>query len=126
MVKLGTWRAPTPPLREARLLLPPQDNHGRDLSWDLGNVETALVHHFGGFTRIKARGAWNNDGTVSREPMMVYDIAAEDTPANNATLRSIAAAACRMMDQACVYKRGFNGNVELVKPLRPGLFNILA
>ena len=133
LCKFWKRQAKAPAKCEARLILPTHDNNGRRLRWSLRIVESQLVKAFGGFTRVEGFGAWYDEagarsamvgGSVQREPVAVYDIAADDTLVNNMRLRSIASKACTTLGQVCIYTKDFRGNVALVYSPRTPRINI--
>ena len=111
---------------EARIIIPAPQN-GRD-EIAQADAEAAIREAFGGFTRTEGFGSWMaDDGTIYREPVYVYDIAApllmgegEDAGREWAgamtALRRIAAQIARDMTQECVYLRSPAGRVHFIKP----------
>lgn len=105
-------------LREARLIVPLFDNHGRSLISLLRNVEARLTSNFGGVTVLRqVFGAWQDpQGKLYQEPVYVFDVAAPDNITSSIALRGIAKFAATEGGQLAVYLRHPSGTVEFVRP----------
>ena len=63
-----------------------------------------LAHRFGGYTARESVGGWTNGkGQLIREPVMVYDVACEDTAEVREQFHGIAADVARDLHQECVF-----------------------
>jgi hypothetical protein len=81
-------------LTESRLILP--DVKAAD------DVESALVSLAGGFTKMRARGAWRDPATgrTIKEGVRIYLMSADWTDANKLSLEYIAQAAAKHLGQS--------------------------
>jgi hypothetical protein len=65
-----------------QLLLPRYDNDGQPFDGRLfGVVRQELIAQFGGvtaYTRAPARGAWEDDGDVVRDDILIYEVMVEE------------------------------------------------
>lgn len=109
-------------MREARLILPKQDNHGQCLAHMLDPVLDDVARRFGGATVTDAFGVWTCPaGRLYRDPSWCIDIACPDTPDSVDNLRDIAGAIAEWAEQEAVYLRLPSGTVEFVERARVGL-----
>lgn len=101
-------------MREARLILPENDNTGAPLKAVHEALQDRLCEAFGGFTLSFGRGGWKNDaGLLFREPVMIYNIAMET--ADSQTLRFIARGLLKDTDQEAISLRLPTGEVVFEK-----------
>jgi len=103
-------------LKPAQIILPWQDNDGRDLSYSHMALRSRLSKTWGGCTVLQGSGVWTDDaGKVYEEPVNVYVVAMVDAEHNRRTLREIAAGLAASCGQHCVYVQHARGDVEFVK-----------
>ena len=100
---------------EGRIIFPSQDNHGRDLSTLLSELQETLTDAFGGVTWTMGRGSWKSGVTVYTEAVNSFTVAAPENPANNAVLRDIALRFAHRAEQLSVYVKDFSGVVNVLK-----------
>lgn len=102
-------------IRTSTLILPVFDNDGKPTTDARRLAESYLASTFGGYTSLRAKGAFKNgDGVIQREDVIVYYIACEWDHEANSSLRTIAADMARLMDQECVYMETPDHGVEFV------------
>jgi hypothetical protein len=100
-------------LREARIILPVQDNDGHPLAGIHAVLQSRLIEAFGGYTAIDCRGGWQSpNGTLHNDPGTAYDIACADDPSTEATLRALAHLLLIGTLQEAIYLRLPSGAVE--------------
>lgn len=97
----------------AILIVPQDDNDGVDLSYLHDRITDDLCYSFGGFTAVPAVGGWENKGKKQIEYVVIYYIAAEDTPAHNAQLRSYAMQYREAAHQEAIYWQDFSGEIHI-------------
>ncbi len=101
-------------MREARLILPENNNAGTPFKAVHEALQDRLCEAFGGFTLSYGRGGWKNDaGLLFREPVIIYDIAMETSESQ--TLRLIARGLLNDTDQEAIYMRLPTGEVVFEK-----------
>ena len=102
-------------MKEARLIVPMQNNHGQSLSQLALQVQKRLAETFGGFTLTEGYGGWiSPTGKVHYEPVLVFDIAMDSKVSNIEALTSIAAKVAKEAEQEAVYVRLPGGSVHFV------------
>jgi len=105
-------------LREARIILPILDNHGAPTTDAHAWLTEALIDTFGGATMLDCNGVWRGpDGKVHRDPGVAYDVAIPDDTRSAYMLRDIAAKACEMARQECVYVRWADHTVSMISQM---------
>lgn len=101
---------------EARIILPQNDNQGREISAVNKLLASRIVSEFGGVTVTLGHGMWKDPkGRVVAEAVVVYDIAVVPGAATEYALEQIAAEACINAGQECVYLRYPDGEVVFVE-----------
>jgi hypothetical protein len=104
--------------QEARIIAPQRHNDGTALHPNLlASFESALCHHFGGFTRAEGFGGWfdQEHNRVVREAVYVYDIACDLSADTAVKLKHLAVNLLRDARQQAVYLRYPSGYVEFVE-----------
>lgn len=102
-------------MREARIILPINDNNGNSLSFLHKSLAGELCRHFGGATATQSNGMWIADnGKLYDEPGIAYDIAMEPTRDNDAIMREIAVRFGRLAEQEAMYLRLADGQVDII------------
>jgi hypothetical protein len=101
-------------MKEQRIILPQVSPEGRPLDLTRQCLERALLRNWGGFTLSTGCGGWEHNGRVYREPVWLFDVAAEDTADNRNRLRDVATWLARQADQQAVYVRHASGDVEFI------------
>ena len=102
-------------MREALIILPNEDNHGRHIVAVHDRLQVALCNVFGGYTATQACGGWQStDGARIEESVTCYMVAMEDSQANAAVLREIALDAGKEAKQEAMYVRYASGEVEII------------
>jgi len=106
-------------MRIASLVLPNQDNQGRDLRTVHAALRGELITQFGGYTGCPMTGGWRaDDGTDYAESGTLYLVAMEPTQANRNALADIASEYAGRARQMCVMVAHAEGDVEFVEPVR--------
>lgn len=104
-------------MREARIVMPKADHIDGWLETHL-ELEAALVDQFGGCTVTNGTGSWRApDGSVERKPVVIYDVAVDETEAPDAdgqVLRDLAIEAATALDQRAAYIRYPSGAVDII------------
>lgn len=105
-------------MQEAFIHLPITDNDGVGLEPERRRIENNLIQLFGGYTRATCEGAWHDPqtGKVYREGVLRYSIAGVWGEYNADQLGRIAAKACRIMRQECIYMSVPGFGVSFVGP----------
>lgn len=100
-------------MKEAQIILPIHDNHGKPLAHIHAELQVALCNTFSGYTAFQANGGWQScDGRIE-EPVTAYTVAMEPSEANDAVFREIALDVGRKARQEAVYIRYASGEVEI-------------
>ena len=100
-------------MREARLIVPINDNQGKSLDHVHAEIAECLVSEFGGLTEIEAKGMWFNDARLFAENVYFYDVAMEVSKENEKKLVDIAMLAKKLAGQDAIYLRHANGYVHI-------------
>lgn len=95
-------------MKEARIVMPAGSLHAHQI------MAEQLIDAFGGYTSVAGSGGWDSGTEVSTEPVVVYDVAMEDTDANVDRLGEIALDAARALRQKAVYIRRPDGEVLIL------------
>lgn len=103
-------------MKEARLIVPEFDKRVNHLTRLHHLTAAYLTQNFGGYTRFYATGGWvDRSGAIIKEPVVIFDVAMEDTTHNEALMRGWAMFIAREADQSAVYLRHASGKVEFVR-----------
>ena len=99
-------------LKEAKIILPVEHN-GEATTW---SFLRRVVAEFGGYTAIRAEGAWTAapDGRIVIEPVIVVTVALPPLAAVVSQFRDLAEAARVEFAQEAIYIQLPNGDVEFV------------
>ncbi len=103
--------------REARIIVPRNDNDGRPLGAVIAAFESMCCRQFGGFTRAESFGVWfdNSAQRVIAESVFAYDIACDLSSDTAVKLRHLAVNLLRDARQSAIYLRYPNGVIEIVE-----------
>ena len=102
-------------MREARIILPEDDNAGASLNAVHKKLESRLCDAFGGFSRTSGVGGWNNQhGTTFTETVRIYDIACENSLQSCHALLALARWLRAEARQEAIYLRQPGGEVQFV------------
>lgn len=93
---------------EARLVVPTTPNADSEIppaeyTRRLDAIEYFLGSTFGGFTAVEGRGVWRDDSEDIYEPVRIYTIAYESTPALCAAMDTGRDTIQERLDQRAVY-----------------------
>lgn len=105
-------------IKEARMILPLNDNHGASLEKLHEHLRGIFADTFGGVTIARVHGVWRNPdtGQVIHEENFEYRVATRFDNYSRDLLRDIAASAARDGRQECIYLALPNGEIEYIKP----------
>ncbi len=103
-------------MKEAKIILPQNDNDGNDLSAVHQKFGTALVEKFGGATvTFGLLGLWRDpEGKTVSEPVAEYLVAMNDDAQSREHLREIALRLGHEAKQKAIYIRHANGDVNFI------------
>jgi len=103
-------------MREARIILPVNDNDGESLAKVHEALQETLCEYFGGYTRTDGVGGWkNNTGEIVRDRIAIYNVAIDDAGlCGGSRLLIIAAGLLQAANQDAIYYRGPDGIVEIL------------
>jgi hypothetical protein len=103
-------------MREARIILPVNDNEHHVLEEIHNKLRKMLCLSFGGYTAQSVYGGWVSDtGEVFEEPSIAYDVAMDPDPAKEEALRNIAKQVGHEAKQLAMYVRHASGEVEILE-----------
>ncbi len=102
-------------LKEARLIVPMQDNDGHPSDDILSEVRSRMLDVFGGYTETVGMGGWADAGSIYREPVAIFDVAIDpfDSTKTGALL-ALAQHVRQQLYQEAVYLRWYDGDIQLV------------
>lgn len=94
----------------ATLIVPQSDKQGLHSTY-----RARLATEFGGWTAHEAIGGWiSPTGVEITEPVVVYTVAMDDSPANRSAMRALARTVKADMEQEAVYLSFTQADVEFI------------
>lgn len=106
-------------LREARIILPRQDNNGVPLIPVKNVLEKKLLTSFGGFTRLEGMGGWESNRVMHtrrlyQEYVWIYDIVVSLDWMASIKLKRIGLWLKKVANQESIYLRLPSGEIEFL------------